>query len=415
MNLFARSASTATGVLLLAWALIAAGCGSDETGPESAAGGRTAMAVVVDTEIVVAERVEVTVRSVGTVRAIDEADLCVEVAGKVAEIGYEEGTAVARGDLIVEIDGERASLNVNQARSRLETLAVSARRADADVEQARATLTNAEETFQRKKTLLEKGAETRAVFLDTRAAFEKAKAAHAAAEAARAEIVATRAEASDALKLAEKTLRDHRITAPFDGVLGERIVSVGDFLDVGQSVATLSTTAPIHVEFTVPERFRGQVERGQEVEVRVEALPGKTFRGPVVFIAPTLDRITRTVKVKAIFENENKALKPGFFCHVRLIVDSTEGAAVLSEEAILPRENAFFVFVVDDGKAVLTEVKKGERLEGRVQILEGVAPGDEVIVAGLQKVSDGVPVRSRTSSAATDGETGRNQQTEVED
>ncbi len=416
MSLSARSARTTTCALLAVWALlIAAGCGPDETAPPNAPGARTAMAAVVDTEIVVAERVEVTVRSVGTVRAIDEADLCVEVAGKVAAINYAEGTTVSLGDLLVVIDEERALLNVNQACSRRETLVVSVQRAAADVEKARAVLANAEETFQRKKALLAKGAETGAVFLDAKAAFETAKAAHAAAGAARAEIVATQAEASDALKLAEKTLRDHRITAPFDGVLGERIVSIGDFLDVGQSVATLSTTDPIHVEFTVPERYRRKVTAGQEVDVRVEAFPETTFRGRVVFIAPTLDRSTRTVKVKALFENGRNALKPGFFCHVRLIVDRAEEAAVLSEEAILPRENAFFVYIVEDGRAVLTEVKKGERLEGRVQILGGVAPGDEVITAGIQKVSDGVPVRVRAKSEEAPEESGRKQSSEVEE
>jgi len=416
MSLSARSAPTMFGAILAAWALLAAaGCGPAETGAESGPVARTAMAAVVDTEIVTAERVEVTVRSVGTVRAIDEADLCVEVAGKVSEIHYEEGTAVAAGDLLVVIDEERAQLNVNQARSRLETLVVSVRRADAEVEQARATLENGEETFRRKEKLFAKGAETRAVLLDAKAAFEEAKAAHAAAEAARAEIVAGQAEASDALKLAQKALRDHRITAPFDGVLGERIVSIGDFLDVGQSVATLSTTDPIHVEFTVPERHREKVTAGQEVDVEVDALPGKIFRGEVVFIAPTLDRATRTVKVKALFENEEKSLKAGFFCHVRLIVDRAEEAAVLSEEAILPRENAFFVYVVEEGKAVLTEVKKGERLEGRVQILGGVEPGDEVITAGIQKVSDGVPVSPRAKSDGTSAEQRRNEASEVEE
>ncbi len=410
MTLSARHAPIA---FLLAGALFAAGCGPEDDGPQTGSSSWGSTAAVVDTEIVVAEPIEVTVRSVGTVRAIEEAELCVDVAGKVAKILFEEGSTVAESDLLLVVDEEKAQLSLNQARSRLQTLSVSVRRADAEVEQARAVLANAEATFKRKTTLFEKGAETRAVFLDVKAAFEAAQAAHAAAEAARAEIVAQQAEATDALALAEKTLRDHRLRAPFDGVLGERLLSVGDFVDVGEGVVTLSTTDPIHVEFTVPERYRGKVRPGQEVDVHVEALRDVAFRGEVVFIAPALDPSTRSVKVKALFENRVGALKPGFFCHVRLIVDRAEEAAVLSEEAILPRENAFFVYVVKERKAVLTEVKKGERLEGRVQIVGGVAPGDEVITAGIQKVSDGVPVRPRRSEPA--GDAGREQAPEVEE
>jgi len=383
-------------------ALLATGCpggDADGGGPRARRGG----AVVVDTVVAAAERVEVTVRSVGTVKAVEEAEVCVEVAGKITAIEFEEGQSVGKDDPLVRIDDEKARLNVNQARARQETLKVSARRAEADVGRTRALLANAEETCQRKKALLEKKAETRSVYLDAKTAWEQAVAEHEAVLAARDEALAAQAEAGDALAIADKTLRDHNISAPFDGVLGERLVSPGDFLEVGDCVVIVYTMDPIHIEFTVPERFRESVVPDQEVEAVLEALPDRSFRGRVAFISPALDPSTRAVKVKALFENEDGALKPGYFCRVRLILSVDEASPVIPEEAIVPRENAFFVYVVSDGKAVMREVRKGERLTGRIQILEGLAPGDEVIVGGHQKVSDGVPVQPRSAGDAPAG------------
>jgi len=389
-------------IALVFCALLATGCPAGNNG-EDAPRSRRGGAVVVDTAVAADERVEVTVRSVGSGKSVEEAEICAEVAGKITAIGFDEGQAVAAGDLLVRIDDERARLGVNQVRARQETLVVSVRRAAAEVGRARAFLANAEETYERKKTLLEKKAETRSVFLDAKAAWEQAVAEHEAALAARDEVLASLEEAGDALAIAEKTMRDHAISAPFDGVLGERLVSPGDFLDVGDCVVVAYTTDPIHIEFTVPERHRESVKPDQDVEAVLEALPGRPFRGRVAFISPALDPSTRTVKVKALFENAAGALKPGYFCRVRLIVSVDDESPVIPEEAIVPRENALYVYVVDEGKAVMTRVEKGERLTGRVQILEGIAAGDEVIVGGHQKVSDGIPVQPRGAADSPAG------------
>ncbi len=377
--------------------LFVPGCGEEQEG-EAGRQDPAGMTVVVDTVLAAAEQVEVTVRSVGTVVAREEAEICAEVAGKVAAIRLKEGEAVKRGELLLIIDDERDRLLVNQARARCDSQKEAARRAEAEVNRARAVLDAAEETLGRKKALFDQGAETRAVYIDAKSARDSAAAGIAAAEAAAEEAAAAIKEGEAAFLVAEKNLADHAIKAPFDGMLGERLVSVGDYLESGDPVVSIHTEHPIDVEFTVPERHRAGIFPGQETTATFEAIPGELFKGEVTFISPQLDPDTRSVKVKALFANEQSILKPGYFCRVRLILKKHDDSTVVPESAIVPKGASFFVYVVTGGTARMTEVKLGERMIGKVQILEGLASGVEVIVAGHQKVSDGAQVKPRGRS-----------------
>jgi membrane fusion protein (multidrug efflux system) len=183
------------------------------------------------------------------------------------------------------------------------------------------------------------------------------------------------------------------IEAPFDGVLGLRRVSVGEFVQAGAEIVNLEMVDPLKVDFRVPELFLAAVATGQRVAINVDAYPGRAFEGEVIAIDPAVDPGGRSVVIRARVPNANDALRPGLFARVALTLASRENAVFVPDQAIVPFGDQLFVFKVVDGRAVQTRVRAGERRRGEVEILEGLAQGDVVITAGQIRVRDGVPVR----------------------
>jgi len=185
------------------------------------------------------------------------------------------------------------------------------------------------------------------------------------------------------------------IRAPFSGILSERTVGPGDFVDKGESIVSLVAINPLKAVFSVPERYRILLKTDQKVSLKIEAVKDRIFSGKVVFISPNLDTETRSVRVKAVMENSDGLLKPGFFCHVKIILHTNPEAVVIPEEAVSPRGESFFVYTVENNKAVLKQIELGLRMTGRVEVKKGLKEGEQVIVAGLQRVTDTGPVRIR--------------------
>lgn len=403
--------------------LLLFGCSGKEGSSESEHNNTASFVVTVDAEEAMKRTIEVSVDAVGTLEAAEDVQLSAEIAGRVREILFEEGSKVEKGTPLLKLDDEIERLQMEQAATRLERMKATLLRIEANLKILEATLKseeaevrrtealeeNARRTFERKKKLLEQEASTEAVFLDAKTAFESARAATDKARAARDEALASMDEAAAAieetrrsiveaeagLKIAKERLEKALIHAPFDGILGERIVGPGDYVDTGDGLVQFVAVNPLKMNFTLPERYRGRLSLGQDVALSVEAWPDRAFRGGVIYIAPGLDPTTRSIKVKAAVDNEEGLLHPGFFCKVRLILDTREEAVVIPEECVIPRGEQFFVYSVEGGKAVMKEVKLGQRLPGSVEILEGLAAGEIVITAGHQRVSSGYPVRVR--------------------
>ncbi|MCC6758908.1 MAG: efflux RND transporter periplasmic adaptor subunit, partial [Candidatus Omnitrophica bacterium] len=192
------------------------------------------------------------------------------------------------------------------------------------------------------------------------------------------------------IELINAQLKEAVISATFDGVMGERKVSLGQFVSQGTTLTYLIQQNPMKAEFRVPERFLGQLKDGQGIEVRVAAYPEESFTGEVYFIDPQVDELTRTALVKAKLPNPDGKLKRGMFANLNLIVSIREKALVISEMALIPRSEEVFVFIVDaENKAQMKPVKVGIRMVGKVEIIEGVAAGENVIVEGFQKIGPG--------------------------
>jgi membrane fusion protein (multidrug efflux system) len=272
------------------------------------------------------------------------------VAGRIALIGFQEGQRVPRGATLVRLDPA-----INQA----------------EVQQAQANLTLARAKYERANELQGKG------FISGQAKDE-------------AENNLKVAEA--ALALANARLARTEIKAPFAGVIGLRSVSVGDYVKEGADMVNLESIDALKVDFRVPEVYLKQVAVGQTLKVTLDALPGKSYDGKVFAINPLVDAAGRAMVIRAQVKNTDTALRPGMFARVRLITQATDEALVLPEQALVPQGDDQYVYRVVEGKANRVKVVTGQRRDGMVEIVDGVAAGDLVVNAGQLKLRDGSPV-----------------------
>lgn len=292
-----------------------------------------------------------TITAVGSLRSDESVTLRPEVAGRITAILFQEGQRVTKGATLVRLD---AAINL------------------ADVQQVRANLALAKSKYERAVDLSGRN------FISSQAR-DEAKNNFEVAQAA--------------LALAEAKLAKTELTAPFSGIIGLRVVSVGDYVKEGADLVNLEAIDPIKVDFRVPETFMRDVQVGQAVVVALDALPGKTYDGRIIALNPLVDAGGRALVIRAQVRNQNAVLRPGMFARVTLITRSEKEALVLPEEALVPQGTEQFVFRVADGKAVRAAVTTGQRRDSKVEILSGVNKGDMVVIAGQIRLRDGVSVR----------------------
>ncbi|MFO0273727.1 MAG: efflux RND transporter periplasmic adaptor subunit, partial [Betaproteobacteria bacterium] len=296
-------------------------------------------------------RVQEDLGAVGTLRANQSVMLRTEVTGRVETIGFRDGQAVKRGQLLIGLD---ASFN------------------EAEVAQAKAELALAQSSLKRTEDLAAKN------FVSS-----------SAQDQAESNVAVLQAR----LQLAQARLSKMRVLAPFDGVVGIRAVNVGDVLRDGTDIVNIEDIRTLKVDFRVPERFFTQMKVGLPVEVAADALPGTTYRGSIEAINPRIDANGRSLELRASLGNSDGRLRPGMFARVRVVVGDRPEAFMVPEEAIVPQGDRFFVFRVADGRAQRVPVRLGVRRDGQVELLDNVQAGDRIIVAGMRVQRDGQPVR----------------------
>lgn len=296
----------------------------------------------------------------GSVSAERHSELAANVSGRIVQTYVERGQAVKQGQVIAVVDAKTASLSASAASAQLKVAESQMALAVADCERA--------------DRLFQQGAATQAEH-------ERLKA-QCAAQMSAAD--AARANAGIAAKLAG----DAVIRAPFDGVVGERYVNVGEYVQPPTKVASLYNVDPVRVTISVPEHAVAAVQRGQTVEVTVGAYEGRVFAGTVRYVAPALRPQTRDLLIEAVVANADGALKPGMFATVRLVVGSEEQATVPAE-AVRTEGAVKRLFVARDKRAVERVVRVGEAREGRVAVLDELAPGDQVVLNPPPSLRDG--------------------------
>lgn len=353
------NARTRAAALLCALALAA--CGRGDEAPVAA--GKPVVVTPVSVRDV-DERIEAS----GELLAKQHADVAAQVGGEITEINFEEGHAIAEGDVVMEIDPEKRKLELS--------------RAQAGVEAARAALAEAERELARVKALAQTNV----------ASQTRLDQAQTALQTAASSLQAARAE----LGVAERALRDASVRARFSGLMSRRDVSPGEFVREGQTLFELVSLDPIEVEFHLPEADAARVGLGMQIDVGVAPYPDEVFQATVHVVSPTIDRRTRTLRVRALIENADGRLRPGLFARANLGVARREGVILVPEEAVQQRADGAVVFRVLDGNRVERRlVTLGSMREGEVEIRSGLARGDRVVSRGHADLVDGSVVSPR--------------------
>ncbi len=273
------------------------------------------------------------------------------ISGVVTVIHFKEGERVEAGDLIFELDTQKLRARVAEAEGTFEL---------AEINRERYIKLFESNTVSQQE-------------------FDQAMSRYSVLSAT--------------LALRRRQLDDSILRAPFSGVVGYRRVSPGQFIQQGETITTLVDTNPIKADFQVPERFLGDLRINQEININVPAYPMEKFSGNVYFIAPEVAQETRTVFVRATIDNTSERLKPGMFGNLELILQVKEKALVIPESALITQGNKIQVMVVgSDNTVQVNYVTTGLRLDGEVEITDGLNIGERVITEGHQKVESGSKV-----------------------
>ena len=316
-------------------------------------GGWSQGALPVAAVVVEPKEVPASLDAVGALRAVNEVKLAPEVAGRVVAINFKAGETVRKGALLVQLfDGpERA-----------------------DIAAAQANLKLAEAQLVRAESLAPVGAASQEV-LDQRSA--------------------ERDQASAVVGQLEARIRQKQIRAPFAGEVGIRRIDLGEYLNAGDEVATLTALDTLFVEFTLPQQNLSLLQRGAKVELTSDAWPERKFVAEVNAIEPQIGGDTRNVSVQAALSNDDGALRPGMYVTASLMLPPQEGALVVPATAIMTSAQGDSVVVIrgegasSGGTAEIVPVVSGRRIGNNVVVAHGLAAGDVVVTEGQLRVQPG--------------------------
>jgi membrane fusion protein, multidrug efflux system len=194
------------------------------------------------------------------------------------------------------------------------------------------------------------------------------------------------------MALAQKALDDTLIRAPYGGLIAEKHVNLGQFVQRGARVATLVKVDPLRVELTVPETAAASVKRGQRVVFTVQTYPDRSFAGTVAYVGPALRIDSRSLVVEALVPNANGALQPGLFATARIELPALTPALFVPAAAVRTEAGVSRLFVIKDGRAEQRFVQVGRDASGRLEMLRGLQTGERVAVDALDRLTDGAPV-----------------------
>ena len=368
-------------VLAIPLAALLAGCSGPSKGKGAAS---AAPAVAVDTARTAPSEMEEAVEVVGTLTAKNEAEVRSEYSGTVAEVPVMQWLAVKKGTPLARLDTREVDAVLQGARAAQLQAQVGAARARRELE--------------RTQKLKEAGLATQQALDDARTAAEAADAATAAAKAQFA--------------VSETRLSKAVLRAPIDGVVSERSVNVGDYVqNMGEQppLFRVVDNRLLELTVTVPSTRYASLRVGQPVAFTTDAIPGREFHGRVSFINPAADEASRTVKVKAEVPNEPEVLKAGLFARGRIVTGTRQGVLSVPRSALqswdtVARKGA--VWVVEGGAARRRAVETGATPGESVEIVSGLKGGEEVVVRGGFNLKEGDPVRTAAPAAPAQPKTG---------
>jgi membrane fusion protein, multidrug efflux system len=341
------------GSIIIFLSLLVTNCGD-----QNSAGGQFSMPPMpVEVAQVVKQGVSERFEAVGTIEAIEEITVVSEINASVVNIPFTEGSQIAEGELIAQLDDSQLA---------------------AEVARAEALYAQSQATYNRVKKVVEQNAGTQQDLDDALASLKVAEAN---------------------LKLAQAGLDKTRIVAPFNGMIGSRRVSVGSFVRTGDAITELANLNEIRINFSAPEKYLSELKRGSEVIVYSPVYPGHEVKGKIIAIEPIIDSDTRTARIVARVQNPGQKFRPGMSANVSVILSKRPDALTIPTEAVFANGNQSFVYIVNaDSIVALAPVTLGTQLSNVVEIVGGLQQGMIIITAGHQKLFPGakvIPVNSQ--------------------
>lgn len=291
--------------------------------------------------------------STGSLIPDEEVELSFETTGKVVGIFFIEGSRVKKGELL-------AKINDKPLQAQLLKL------------QAQIKLTREREF--RQKQLLERDAISRESY----------------------DQVATELQSLEAdILLVEARIAETELRAPFDGIVGLRMISEGAFATTQTKIVRLVKISPLKIEFSIPERYAGEISPGFPISFTIDGT-NKNFTARVYAVDPKVDVNTRTIVARALYANENEELKPGRFVSVRALLSEISNTVAVPTQAVIPEMEGEKVFVYKSGRAREVRVRLGLRTEALIQIREGLEFGDTLLTTAILQLREGIPVKLDT-------------------
>lgn len=387
-------------LVLIVSAVLASAC-SNSNSTVSAAAAPAPLAVT--TVAVESRNIDRFLRVSGSLAADEQAEVSAEVAGVVVGTPVERGTRVARGAALVTLSASEASAQLQEAEAN--AAQIEARlglaagqpfdvRLVPDVMNAKAALDLADAEFARIASLLDQKVVSQSEYDQRRMQVEAARQQHRMAQNGAEQSFRALQAARARVALARKATADTVVRAPFDGIVAERLVGVGDYVSRGTRVATVVRVDPMRVELTVPEQQVPMIHVGQDVRLTVDAWPGEEFTARVRYVSPSLRADQRALTVEAIAANPGGRLKPGLFATAAIRQRAPAAALLVPAAALETIAGTSRVYVVVGGQKVEERIVTiGEKVGDRVEITSGVAKGDVVVAQPNGRLVDGAAVK----------------------
>lgn len=326
-----------------------------------AAGGKFAPPpTVVTTVVVKAQAWQPVLSAVGSLKAVHGVTVSTDLAGIVSQIAFESGTEVKKGDLLVKLDTQQEEAQLRSAEVRLNF---------------------AKTDFERKRDLITKKAISESD-LDT----------------AQSQLMQMQASVEEMKALVARK----RLTAPFDGLVGIRQISLGQFVNPGAAIVPLQSLDPIFIEFSVPQQNFSALATGKKLVIAVNGLAEGKFEGEITAVDSLVDPNTRNILIQGTVKNTEHKLRPGMFADVEVLLPESTGVLAIPSSSISYAPYGDSVYVVrekngPDGSAMKfaeqQTVQIGAKRGDQVSIVSGLKDGDEVVSSGVFKLRTGAPVK----------------------
>ncbi|MGZ4033814.1 MAG: efflux RND transporter periplasmic adaptor subunit, partial [Bacteroidia bacterium] len=295
-------------------------------------------------------KLENTVSASGTIVANEEVELKPEISGKIISLPLKEGTTVPKGELLAKIN-------------------------DADLQ---AQLKKLQLVYDLSLTQLKRQKELLAINGISQQDFD---------------VVQNTVNTNKAdIDYVQSQIAKTEIRAPFDGLIGLKKVSDGAYINAGTTIASIFEIDPVKIDFSLGESYAPYIQKGVKVIFTIAGIKNN-IEGEVYAIEPKIDMNTRTIQVRAICPNKNKAIFPGAFAHIQVLLKDNDAAIMIPTEAVIPEIRGKKVFVVKNGKAKSVPVETGVRTSSQVEVVTGLASGDSVITSGIMQIKQDAPVR----------------------